>query len=95
MSLGGFGGAQPADDNVKSLVAKVKADTEGKLGKKYSTFEAVSFTSQIVNGTNYHVKVKVGDNAYVHVRVYQSLPCNGGKVELKEAEGGKSLADAL
>ena len=93
--LGGFGNAQPADDNVKSLVAKVKADTEGKLGKTFSVFEAVSFTSQVVNGTNYHVKVKVGDNDYVHVQVYEALPCYGGKVELKEAEGGKTLADAL
>ena len=93
--LGGFGDAKPADNDVKSLVAKVKKEAEGKLGKNYSVFEAVSYSSQVVNGTNYVVKVKVGDNEYVHLTIYEALPCNGGKVQLNEAVGGKSLADPL
>ena len=92
---GGFGGARPADDNVKAKVAQVKAATEGKLGKTYGVFEAVSYTSQVVNGTNYKVKVKVGDNDFVHVKFHEALPCYGGKIELSEAEGGKKLGDAL
>ena len=92
---GGFGGARPVDDNIKAKVAQVKAAAEGKLGKTYATFEPVSYTSQVVNGTNYKVKVNVGENEYVHVKIYEKLPCYGGTLELTEAEGGKTLADAL
>ena len=92
---GGFGDAQPADEEIKSLVAKVKTETERKLGKKFGVFEAVSYSSQVVCGTNYIVKVKVGENEYVHLKIFEALPCYGGKVELNEAESGKTLADAL
>ena len=92
---GGFGAVKPADDEIKSLVAKVKGDAEKKLGKNYAVFEAVSYSAQVVCGTNYAVKVKVGENEYIHLTIFVALPCYGGKVELSEAEGGKTLADAL
>ena len=92
---GGFAGALPADDDVKALVAQVKADTEGKLGKTFPVFEAVSYQTQVVNGTNYKVKVKVGDNEFVHIKFHRALPCYGGKLTLNEVEGGKTLNDAL
>ena len=93
--LGGFGDARPADEEIKSLVTKVKTEVEGKLGKKLRVFEAVSYSSQVVCGTNYVIKVKVGENEYVHIKIFEALPCYGGKVELNEVEGGKTLADAL
>ena len=92
---GGFGAVKPADDEIKSLVAKVKGDAEKKLGKNFAVFEAISYSSQVVGGTNYAVKVKVGENEYIHLTIFEALPCYGGKVELSEAEGGKTLADAL
>ena len=92
---GGFGGARPADDNIKALVTQVKAETEGKLGKTFPVFEAVSYTSQVVAGVNYKVKVKVGENEYVHVKIYKKLQAHGNNIELTKAEGGKTLADAL
>ena len=92
---GGFNNVQPADDKIIPLVAQVKNETEAKLGKTFSVFEAVSYTSQVVGGKNYKVKVKVGENEYVHVKIFKALPCYGGNIQLLEAHGGKTLSDAL
>ena len=92
---GGFGGAREADDDVKAIALEMKAQTEQKLGTTFSTFEAVQYKSQVVAGTNFSIKVKVGPDQYVHIKVFRKLPCNGGEKELTAAEGGKTLADAL
>ena len=41
------------------------------------------------------IKVKVGNDQYVHIKVWKKLPCYGGAKELSEATGGKTLADPL
>ena len=92
---GGFGDIHSADDDIKSLVLQVKPEVEKKLGKSFNVFEAVSYTFQVVAGKNYKVKVKIGENEYVHVTILKNLPCYGGKIELRETESGKTLADAF
>ena len=92
---GGFGNVQQANDDIRSLTIQVKPEVESKLGKTYNSFESVSFTSQIVAGTCYKVKVKVGDNEYIHVKFAKTLPCYGGQIKFIEAQDGKTLADAL
>ena len=95
MMCGGFTQDKDADDEVKALAKEMKAATEAKLGATYSEFEAVKFKTQVVNGTNYLIKVKVGPEQYVHIKVYKKLPCYGGAKELSEADGGKTLGDPL
>ena len=41
-----------ADDNIRFLVAQVRADAEGQLGASYPMFEPVTYRSQVVAGTN-------------------------------------------
>ena len=85
-----------ADDAVKTMVTELKAQVEGKRNTTFSTFEAVKFSTQVVNGTLYRIKVKVGDNEYIHLRVLKSLPVNGGKPVLKDVvEGTFKLDDPL
>ena len=92
---GGFGGAKDADDEVKAIAKEVQKQTEDKLGAKFTEFEAVKYKTQVVSGTNYMIKVKVGPEQYVHIKVWRKLPCHGGAKELTEATGGKTLADPL
>ena len=92
---GGFGQASDADDEVKNIATQMKKQTEEKLGATFTEFEAVKFKTQVVAGTNYLIKVKVGPEQYVHIKVWKKLPCYGGELNLSEAEGGKTLADAL
>ena len=95
MMCGGFTDAKNADDKVKAMALELKAQTEQKLGASFSEFEAVKYKTQVVAGTNYIIKVKVGPEQYVHIKVWEKLPCYGGAKELSEAHGGKTLEDAL
>ena len=92
---GGFTNALDANDEVKAMARELKAQTEQKLGATFSEFEAVKYKTQVVAGTNYMIKVRVGPEQYVHIKVWKKLPCYGDAKELSEAIGGKTLADAL
>ena len=95
MMCGGFTNSRPADDNVKAIALEMKPKVEKALGTTYTQFEAVSFTTQVVAGTNYKIKVKVGDENYVHIKVFVPLPCNSTEKKLMSQEAGKTLNDAL
>ena len=95
MMCGGFGNSRPADDKVKAIALEMKPKVEQALGETYSEFEAVSFMTQVVAGTNYTIKVKVGNGKYVHIKVFVPLPCNGTEKELMSQEANKTLNDQL
>ena len=96
MMCGGFGNARDADDKVKALALEMKPEVEKALGATYGTFEAVKYTSQVVAGAMYRIKVKVGDDQYIHIRVLKNLPCNGGNAVLKEVDAATyKLTDPL
>ena len=95
MMCGGFGDAEDADEEIKAIAKEIKPQVEKALGAKYSQFEAVKYISQVVAGTNYKIKVKVGDKQYVHIKVYVPLPCKNAPNELLEQEAGKTLDDPL
>ena len=95
MMCGGFGNSRPADDKVKAIALEMKPKVEQALGATYPEFEAVQYTTQVVAGTNYKIKVKVGDGKYVHIKVFEPLPCNSTVKELLSQEADKTLADKL
>ena len=95
MMCGGFGNSRPADDKVKALALEMKPKVEQALGTTYTQFEAVQYTTQVVAGVNYKIKVKVGDEDYVHIKVFVPLPCNSTEKQLMSQEEGKKLNDAL
>ena len=93
---GGFDNEElDADDEVKALALEMKPKVEEALGATFGTFEAVKYVTQVVAGTNYKIKVKVGDEQYVHIKVFVPLPCKNAPNELVSQEAGKSLADKL
>eukprot|EP00928_Gymnodinium_smaydae_P012566 TRINITY_DN14558_c0_g1_i2.p2 TRINITY_DN14558_c0_g1~~TRINITY_DN14558_c0_g1_i2.p2 ORF type:complete len:214 (-),score=35.91 TRINITY_DN14558_c0_g1_i2:111-704(-) len=74
--VGGMGGGQPADDDVRGVIAPLRAEAEQKaqgqgLNAKFSEFEPICYTTQVVAGMNYFVKVKTGPSSYVHLRIYR------------------------
>ena len=92
---GGFGNARPADEKVKAIALEMKPKVEQALGATYTEFEAVQFTTQVVAGTNYKIKVKVGDGKYVHIKVHVPLPNANKPKELMTQEADKTLQDKL
>ena len=93
--LGEPGAPKDADDNVKEIAKGMKEKAEKALGETYSEFEAVKYTTQIVNGTNYNIKVKVGGEKYIHIKVHVPLPGKNAPNELLEEDKDKTLADPL
>ncbi|XP_026096359.1 cystatin-B-like [Carassius auratus] len=56
------------------------------------------YSSQIVNGTNYVVKVFLGgrdDGVCVHAKIHQALPCNDGKLTLSGFKFPKTFDEPL
>ena len=94
--VGGPSEEKEANDEVKKMVEELKASVEEKKNTKYTTFEAVKFTSQVVNGVMYRIKVKVGENEYIHIKALKNLPAQGGKVVLRNvADGTFKLGDPI
>ena len=94
--IGGPTEEKEATDEVKKMVEELKASVEEKKKTKYTTFEAVKFSTQVVNGIMYRIKIKVGEDEYLHVRALKSLPVHGGKVTLRNvSEGTFKLGDPL
>ncbi|XP_044140077.1 cystatin-A [Bufo gargarizans] len=92
---GGLGGAKPATEEVQGLCDQVKAEVEEKHGKKYSTYVATEYKTQCVAGTNYFVKVQVGDDQYIHLRLYKNLPHAGEKLSLSASQAGKTKEEEI
>ncbi|XP_034428215.1 cystatin-B-like [Hippoglossus hippoglossus] len=95
MMCGGSSEVLEADEKVQTICDAMKPHAEAKAGKTYDVFTAKSYKTQPVAGTNYFIKVHVGADDHVHLRVYKKLPCHGGTLELTEIQQGKSHDDAV
>ena len=95
MNPGGFGEAVPANQDVKTLANNMKEQVEHELGETFEKFDAVLYTTQVVAGTNYLIKVQVGDERYVHIKIYVPLRVRNSPNELLMCEGDKSFEDPL
>ena len=94
--VGGPSEEKEANDEVKKMTEELKASVEEKKNTKYTTFEAVKFTTQVVNGVMYRIKVKVGQDEYIHIKALKNLPAQGGKVVLRSvADGTFKLGDPI
>ena len=60
-----------ADQEIQDLCDSIKKDLEAKTNKEFKTFKAIKYKTQVVSGTNYSIKIDVGNNNYVHVVIYQ------------------------
>lgn len=74
MKCGGASDVQSANAEIQELCNQVRADLEGKVGKSFVEYTAVSYTSQVVAGTNFFVKVSVGGDECAHLRIFRPLP---------------------
>jgi len=85
---GAMSKAKPADAHVQELCDAVRGSAEAQMGFTFTKFKAVSYKAQVVAGTNYVVKVAVGDAKMVLLRIFEPL---GGKApELESAKAAGS-----
>ena len=95
MMPGGYSEVNECSEDVKILATKMQEQIENNLGETFETFEPILFTCQVVAGTNYNVKIHVGDERFIHVKIYVPLPSSNSSSEILECESGKTLFDPL
>ncbi|XP_055364279.1 cystatin-B-like [Betta splendens] len=89
---GGTSPSKDADEEIQKICDSVKHHAEAKSGKNFEIFKAVSYTSQVVAGTNYFVKVHTGGDEHIHLRIHVKL---GGEIELAAIQHPKSAQDPI
>ncbi|XP_055349029.1 cystatin-A-like [Paramacrobiotus metropolitanus] len=83
MVCGGYGEERPANDHINQVVHKVRKDVEAKHGAA-EVYEVVSYRSQVVAGTNYQVKLRLGPNKVVDIKIFEPLPGKDAEPRLVE-----------
>uniref|UniRef100_A0A671W5S8 Cystatin-B n=1 Tax=Sparus aurata TaxID=8175 RepID=A0A671W5S8_SPAAU len=74
---------------------QVRSLVQGKTNKIYQEYRAIKYRTQVVAGTNYLIKVCVGGPSYIHLLVFQALPCYGGYLELRGVQENKTQDNPL
>jgi len=71
---GGTGDVKPANEEVQLLCDQQRKKVESKAGKEFTEFVAVAYVTQVVAGTNFFVKVHIGNEEFAHLRIFRPLP---------------------
>ncbi|NWX60764.1 CYTB protein, partial [Promerops cafer] len=74
---------------------QVKSQFESQANTNCVVFTAIEYRTQVVAGTMYFIKVQDCDAAYVHLKVFQSLPCENQGPSLVSFQTGKTRDDPL
>ncbi|XP_022370924.1 cystatin-A isoform X1 [Enhydra lutris kenyoni] len=74
---------------------EVKPQLEEKANETYEEFEAVEYKTQVVAGINYYIKVRVGGNSYIHMKVFKGLPQQNSTLTLTAYQTDKSKDDEI
>lgn len=90
---GGVGEEQPISEDVAQIAESVKHNVQQKLGNQhFHKYVPVSYASQVVNGTNYFIKVDIGEHEYIELRVYKSF---SGDVQLAGVKSGLGAGSGI
>jgi cystatin-A/B len=89
---GGLSNVRPADEEINLIVQSVKPEIESKAGRTFADLKPVSYSTQIVAGMNYFVKLASPDGSFIHVRIFRDLQRN---VSVHSIQTGKTETDEL
>jgi cystatin-A/B len=76
MKPGGLGKTKKANLKIILIAYRVKSKVEEAMNTKYKTFIPLEYASQVVSGMNYFIKVYVGKDNYLILRIFQDLKDN-------------------
>ncbi|XP_063081406.1 cystatin-A-like [Cavia porcellus] len=94
--VGGLSEAKPATPEIQEIADKIKPQLEEKTNESYQEFTAIEYKTQVVAGTNYFIKIQIGGQVCVHIKVFKPLPGqNEDALQLSGYQTGKSKDDEL
>jgi len=93
--VGGTGDCKQATAEIQTMCDQLKGDVENKAGKKFDHFQAHSYCSQVVAGTNFFVKIDVGNDQFAHVRIFRPLPHTGEPPNVHSVQHPKAKEDVI
>ncbi|EPQ13397.1 Cystatin-A [Myotis brandtii] len=95
MMPGGLTKAKPATPEVQEIANEVKPQLEAQTNETYEEFEAIEYKTQVVAGINYYIKVRVGHDSYIHIKIFKPLPQQQQSLKLTGYQTDKSKDDEL
>lgn len=94
-SCGGFSDVKEAGPEEQQILDGLRESAEEQLGTSFSEWTLHSFTTQVVAGIIYMMRVNVGDGEVVHVKVIKPLPHTQQSPSIMKIERGKTLDDSF
>ncbi|XP_078619933.1 cystatin-B-like [Branchiostoma floridae x Branchiostoma japonicum] len=92
---GGANEPEAATEEVQAICDQVKGEVEQQAGVTFDIFRATTFSSQVVAGTNYFIKVDVGGEKFVHLKVFKALPHAGSGLKVTGLQQDKGKEDPI
>jgi len=90
MLCGGFKSTtENIPPEVSDIASSFRADIQAMIrpgGADFIQFDCIQYTTQVVAGTNYKMKINIGGSEYVHIKVFKPLPHTNQPPELSFAE---------
>ncbi|XP_068160441.1 cystatin-B-like [Antennarius striatus] len=93
--LGGLSDLKVADSKTLVLCNAVKLQAQQMSGMNFEMFSPINYKDQVVSGTNYFIKVKVGEGEYVHLSIFEPLLCAGGAIQLSSIQTSKTFEEEI
>ncbi|XP_053084445.1 cystatin-A5-like [Pangasianodon hypophthalmus] len=82
---GGWSEWMEVTEEVKKICLLVKPEAEKKTKRKFPVYLPLTYRHQVVAGTNYIIKVYVGNDSCLIMKVFQGLGSDA-KLELLKAK---------
>jgi len=72
---GGLTATKPITEEVKQIAITCRPDIEAKAGRQFMSFTPTEFATQVVAGTNFFIKIDVGDG-WIVARIWRNIQQN-------------------
>jgi len=89
---GAKGHVKSVDQDTTQFVNSARKKIEEKAGEVFQRFEPVSFRTQVVAGYNFFVKIRVGEDKYIHATIWRKP---SGEVSVTDVQANKRKDDEL
>ncbi|XP_063302347.1 cystatin-A-like [Pelobates fuscus] len=73
---GGWNPLQPSNDEIQRMCNAVRNEVQSYERRIFQVFRAVQYRTQVLSWTTHFIKVYVGGNEFVHVKVHKDIEKN-------------------